>query len=73
MEKILESPLSSGTPQRCPVPADLTAPVKRDSVDVQHMPSRTFTPRQPLEIAVARSSQRIEGTHSTLLPSREPG
>jgi len=55
MQKRLDTAPSAGATQSSLSIHDLTTPAKRESVDVQHTPARTFTPGQPLEIAIALS------------------
>jgi hypothetical protein len=53
MQERLEAASSAGTTQNSISLRDLTGPAKRESVDLQHTPPRTFTPGQPLEIVLA--------------------
>jgi hypothetical protein len=53
MQTRLRAAPSAAAPQSSLSLYDLTVPAKRESVDIQHAPARTFTPGQPLEIAVA--------------------
>jgi hypothetical protein len=60
MQKQLESAHASDVPQSSMSLRNLTAPAKRERLEVQHRPPRGFTPGQPVEIhvAVAASATR---------------
>ena len=58
MQKRLEAAPSAGVRQSSVSLRDLTVAAKRESVDVQHAPPGSFSPGQPLEIALAVSRSR---------------
>lgn len=51
MQKILDAAPSASS-QPAIALRDLTVPAKRDSLDLQHTPPRSFTPGQPLAVAL---------------------
>jgi len=53
MQKRIETAPSTGAQPSPKSLRDLTMPAKRESIDVQHTPARSFTPGRPLGIAIA--------------------
>ena len=52
MQKLLETAPSAAVSQHLISLGALTLPAKRDSVDLQHAPARSFSPDKPLEVVV---------------------